>query len=97
MKNTKSFNRIISVEIITNKKELGYFKKSFLGFGLTEKHHSFYNEYIHITYTIADIPASELKSVEIELNDSLNEQTIVLSDKLNLHVKDKTATLFFTH
>jgi Family of unknown function (DUF5829) len=97
MKTTKSFNRIVAVEIITNKKELGYFKKSFHGFGLTEKNHTFSNENIHITYTLADIPASELKSVEIELTDSFKEQTIALSDKLSMHVKDKSATFFFTH
>jgi len=97
MRNTKFFNRIIGVEIITNKKELGYFKKSFLGFGLTEKHHVFYNENIHITYTLADIPTSELKSVEVELTDSLKEQTIVLSDSLSMYVKDKSATLLFIH
>jgi hypothetical protein len=97
MKTTKSFNRIVAVEIITNKKELGYFKKSFLGFGLTEKHHSFYNENILITYTLADIPTSELKSVEIELTDSFKEQTITLGDRLTMHVKDKTASLFFTN
>jgi hypothetical protein len=97
MKITKSLNRIIAVEIITNKKELGYFKKSFLGFGLIEKNHTFYNENIQITYTLADIPTSELKSVEIELTDSFAEQTIVLGDRLTMHVKDKSAKLFFTH
>ena len=97
MKNTKSFNRIVAVEIITNKRELGYFKKSLLGFGLTEKDHVFYNDYIHLTYTLADIPTSELKSVEIELADSFNEQTITLNDRLTMHVKDKSATLFFSH
>jgi hypothetical protein len=96
-KSTKSFNRIVAVEIITNKKELGYFKKSFLGFGLTEKDHAFYNGNIQITYTLADIPTSELKSVEIELTDSFSEQTIALSERLNMHVKDKRATLFFIH
>ena len=96
MKTTKSLNRIIAVEIITNKKELGYFKKSFLGFGLTEKHHTFYNENIQITYTLADIPTSELKSVKIELTDSFKEQTITLGERLTMHIKDKSATLFFT-
>jgi len=97
MKITKSLNRIIAVEIITNKKEFGYFRKSFLGFGLTEKNHSFYNDKIRISYTLADIPTSELKSVEIELVDSFNEQTLTLGKKLTMHVKDKSATLFFTH
>jgi hypothetical protein len=97
MKNTKSFNRIIAVEIITNKKELGYFKKSLLGFGLTEKDHTFYNENIHITYTLEDIPTSELKSIEIELADTFNEQTITPGKNLTMHVKDKSATFFFTH
>jgi hypothetical protein len=97
IKTTKSLNRIVAVELITNKKELGYFKKSFLGFGLTEKHHAFYNENIHIAYTLADVPTSELKSVEIELTDSYKEQTIALGDRLSMHVKDKSATLFFIH
>jgi hypothetical protein len=95
-KNTKSFNRIVAVEIITNIRELGYFKKSLLGFGLTENDHTFYNDNIHITYTLEDIPTSELKSVEITLVDSFNEQTIVLGDRITMHVKDKSATLYFT-
>jgi hypothetical protein len=41
MKNTKSFNRISAVDIVTYKQELNYFRKSFLGFGLTEKTMSF--------------------------------------------------------
>lgn len=97
MKNTKSFNRIVAVEIITNKREFGYFKKSLLGFGLAEKNQMFYNDNIHITYTLADIPTSELKSVEIELADSFNEQTIALSDRLTMHVKGNSAILFFSH
>ncbi len=97
MKYTKSFNRIVAVEIITNKKELGYFKKSFLGFGLTEKQDTFYNENIHITYKLADIPTSKLRSVEIELTDSFKEQIITLSDNLSMHVKDKRATIVFIH
>ena len=97
MKNTKSFNRITAVEIITNKKELDYFKKSFLGFGLIEKNHMFYNENIQITYTLADIPASELKSVEIELTNPFVEQTIMLSNKISMHVKNKTAAIIFIH
>jgi hypothetical protein len=96
-KNTKSFNRIVAVEIITNKKELGYFRKSFLGFGLSENLNTFYNDNIRITYTLADIPASELKSVEIELTDSFKEQTITLSNSLSMQVKDKRATLVFKH
>jgi hypothetical protein len=95
-KNTKAFNRIVAVEIITNNRELGYFKKSLLGFGLTEKGQTFYNDNIHITYILADIPTSELKSIEIELADSFNEQTIMLSDRLTMHIKDKSATFFFT-
>ncbi len=97
MKTTKSLNRIVAVEIVTNKKELGYFKKSFTGFGLTQKHHTFYNENIRITYTLANVPTSELKSVEIELTDAFAEQTLALGDKLSMHVKDKSATLFFAH
>jgi Family of unknown function (DUF5829) len=97
MKNAKSFNRIIAVEITTNKKELDYFKKSFLGFGLTEKQQTFYNENIQISYTVADIPASELKSIEIELTDSFKDQTIAISENLSMHVNDKRATLIFTH
>jgi hypothetical protein len=58
--------------------------------GLTEKHHTFHKENIHITYILADIPRSELKSVEIELVDSFSEQTIALGDGLTMHVKDKT-------
>jgi len=95
MKNTKSFNKIIAVEFITNKKELDYFKKSFLGFGLTQKHHTFYNENVKITYTIKDIPTSKLKSVEIELTDAYNEQTLILSNKLSMYIKDKYATFLF--
>src|SRR5450432_3501077 len=97
MKTTKSFNRIVAVEIITNKKELVNLKKSFLAFGLPENRHTFYNDNIHITYTLADIPTSELKSVEIELTDSFKEQTIALGDRLTMHVKEKSASLFFTH
>lgn len=97
MKNTKSFNRIIAVEIITNKKELGYFRKSFVGIGLIEKHDEFYNDNIHITYSLADIPTSKLRSVEIELSDSFKEQIIALSDDLSMHVKDRRATIVFIH
>ncbi len=43
---TKAFNSITSVELITNKYEYDYLKKSFLGFGLKESNNSFFNEYI---------------------------------------------------
>ncbi len=70
---TKAFNRITSVIIITNKKEFDYIKKSFLGFGLKEKSNTFFNDYISIKYSIADIPSTELKEVEIELNNFFKE------------------------
>jgi len=35
--------------------------------------------------------------VEIELTDSFKEQTIALGDRLTMHVKEKSASLFFTH
>jgi Family of unknown function (DUF5829) len=94
---TKAFNRITSVEIITNKKEFDYLNKSFLGFGLKEKNNTFFNDYISIKYSIADIPSTELKEVEIELNNSFKEQTIFVSPKFSLHVKDKSARLVFIH
>ncbi len=94
-KNTKSFVRVVEVEIVTNNEEFGYFKQSLLGFGLTEKDHMFYNDYIRIRYTLADVPTTKLKSIEIELADSFDEQTISVGDKLTMHVKDKSATLYF--
>jgi hypothetical protein len=94
---TKAFNRITSVEIITNKKEFDYLNKSFLGFGLKEKNNTFFNDYISIKYTITDIPSTELKKVEIELNNSFKDQTIIVCDKLSMHVKDKSAILIFIH
>ncbi len=97
MKNSKSLNRIVAVEIVTNKKELDYFKESFIGFGLTEKQHVFSNENIRITYTLADIPTSKLKSVEIELTEPFAEQTVILSNNISMHVKDKTATIIFNN
>jgi hypothetical protein len=35
--------------------------------------------------------------VQIELTDPFNEQAIALGKGLTMHVKDKSATLFFTH
>lgn len=94
---TKAFNRITSVEILTNKKEFDYLNKSFLGFGLKAKSNTFFNDYISIKYSIADIPSTELKEVEIELNNSFKDQTIFLSPKFSLHVKDKSARFVFSH
>ena len=92
---TKSFCRITEIEIITNRKEYEYLKKSFLGFGLKQKNQSFYNDYILIKCTIADISSSKLKMVQIELKNSFDKRTITLGNNLSMYVRGKIAQLMF--
>ncbi len=94
---TKAFSSITSVELITNKYDYDYLKKSFLGFGLKENNNSFFNEYITIKYAIENISSTKLKKVEIELNNSFDEHTIVMSDHLTMHIKGKSASLIFNY
>ncbi len=66
------------MEIITNKKELSYFRKSLLGLGLTEEPDTFYNNNIHITYTLADIPENKSRG-SVTLSESGKYFPVTLS------------------
>lgn len=94
---TKAFNRITSVELITNKDEYDYLKKSFSGFGLLKKNHRFYNDFVTIKCTIENVASTKLKTVVIELNEGFPERTIIMSTHLTMHVKDKSASLIFNY
>ncbi len=93
----KPFNKIKSVEIVTNKKEYEYLKTSLLGFGLKEVNNSFYNDEVKFKYTIANVAGTKLKSVTIALDETLPKHLVVISNHLKLNVDGKTGVFTFNY
>lgn len=95
--NTKPFDHISEVELVTNAKEYNYLKKSLIGFGLKDDGRKFYNDEVQIKYSIANVPSTKLKSVTIELDNALPDHEVVMNDHLMLFISSKTAMLKFNY
>lgn len=94
---TKSFDRINAIELSVNSKELEHLHKSLLGFGLTKKGETYFNNQIKIKYSINEGYPVRLKTVETELSEKLSKKKIKISNNLVLHVNGRKAKWEFIY
>lgn len=92
---SKAFTRITSIDVVADGKEYKYLQHSFLNFGLQQKHHNFFNQYVVIRCRKAHVSAPQLKKITIELDKSFEERTVDLNDHLTLNIKGKIASFNF--